>query len=57
MKLKVEFAGGMELLFEGKKTIDLDLTDPEEGKPPLTLQAVIDDLAYNHLKEKREMFI
>lgn len=37
MKIKVEFAGGMELLFEGKKTIELDLQDVKEGQTPLTL--------------------
>jgi len=41
MKIKVEFSGGMELLFDNQKEIEMEL---EEGEDKLTLQAVIDEL-------------
>ena len=37
MKIKVEFSGGMELLFEGKKTIEFELEAVKEGGSPHTL--------------------
>jgi len=41
MKIKVEFSGGMELLFDNQKEIEMEL---EESEDKLTLQAVIDEL-------------
>ena len=52
MKLKVEFSGGLELMFEGQRNIDIELQG--EG---LLLENLIEDLRANHLKDKEEMFI
>jgi hypothetical protein len=52
MKVKVEFAGGLELLFEGKKTLQLD--DVAEGTD---IRGLIECLRSKHLKEKEEMFV
>ena len=51
MKVKIEFSGGLELMFEKKKNIDLDMKDDA------ILSDVIEELRKNHLKEKEEMFI
>ena len=63
MKIKVEFSGGLELMFNNEKNVDIDLVEGtiEEGgvsstKEPL-LEDVIEELRKNHLKEKEEMFI
>ena len=52
MKVKIEFAGGLELLFEGKKTLQL-----EDLPESMDLRALIEGLRLKHLKEKEEMFI
>lgn len=54
MKIKVEFSGGMELQFGGKKEINLDMADDTKE---LLLQDVIEELRRVHLQEKEEMFI
>ena len=51
MKIKVEFSGGLELMFEKKKVIDLEMAEKS------ILADVIETLRANHLKEKEEMFI
>ena len=63
MKIKVEFSGGLELMFNNEKNVDIDLVEGtiEQGgvmcKKELLLEDVIEDLRANHLKEKEEMFI
>ena len=52
MKVKVEFAGGLELLFEGKKTLSL------EDLPESTdIRGLIECLRSKHLTDKEEMFV
>ena len=51
MKVKIEFSGGLELMFDKKKTIDIEIKDDA------ILSDVIEELRKNHLKEKEEMFI
>ena len=55
MKVKIEFSGGLELMFEGKKNIDLDMEKKDDKD--ILLEDVIDNLRTNHLKEKEELFI
>ena len=50
MKIKIEFSGGLELMFDKKKNIDIELKDDS------ILSDVIEELRKNHLKEKEEMF-
>ena len=52
MKIKVEFSGGLELLFSGQKKIDIQVEAAE-----FTISQLIDHLRVNHLKEKEEMFV
>ena len=46
----VDFGGGLDLVFDGKKEIKLSL--PKEA----TVQTVISELACKHANHKREMF-
>ena len=63
MKVKVEFSGGLELMFNNKKNLDLDIVEGtmDQGgvvtTKDLLLEDVIEELRKNHLKEKEEMFI
>ena len=63
MKIKVEFSGGLEMMFSNEKTIELDMKEEvtdEAGATTtkqLLLEDVIEELRKNHLKEKEEMFI
>jgi len=52
MKVKVEFSGGLELLFNNAKKIDIDVV--EEA---FTVGNLIEHLRKKHLKEKEEMFV
>jgi ubiquitin related modifier 1 len=52
MKVKVEFSGGLELLFNNAKKIDIEVV--EEA---FTVGNLIEHLRKNHLKEKEEMFV
>ena len=52
MKVKIEFSGGIELMFDNKKNLEVEL----QGEKP-TLQDLIEELRTNHLKDKEEMFI
>ena len=52
MKVKVEFSGGLELLFNNAKKIDSEVV--EEA---FTVGNLIEHLRKNHLKEKEEMFV
>jgi ubiquitin related modifier 1 len=45
-------SGGMELLFDNKKQIEVTLDDKE-----MTMVQFIDYLKKNHLKDKEEMFV
>ena len=55
MKVKIEFSGGLELMFDGKKNIDLDMEKKDDKD--ILLEDVIADLRVNHLKEKEELFV
>lgn len=59
MKVKVEFSGGLELMFDGKKNIDLEMEERKgaDGTEPLLLEDVIEELRKNHLQEREELFI
>ena len=52
MKVKVEFAGGLELLFEGKKTLSI-----EDLPEPTDIRGLIECLRSKHLTDKEEMFV
>ena len=52
MKVKVEFSGGLELLFNNAKKIDIDVVEET-----FTVGNLIEHLRKNHLKEKEEMFV
>jgi len=52
MKLKIEFSGGLETLFEGKKLVELELQEES-----FSLAQVIEILRTQHLKSKEELFI
>mgnify|MGYP002079099641 CR=1 FL=1 len=45
-------SGGLELLFENQKHLELDL-----GDSTMTMGQLIDHIKRNHLKEKEEMFV
>eukprot|EP00127_Corallochytrium_limacisporum_P006933 Clim_evm19s238 gene=Clim_evmTU19s238 len=51
MKVKIEFSGGAELLFDNKTEHEVEI---EKGK---TLKDLIQYLARNMLREKPELFI
>ena len=57
MKINVEFSGGLELMFENKKSRELNLKLPDDASETLKLEDVIEELRKNHLKEKEELFI
>ena len=50
MKVKIELSGGLELLFDNKKSLELDV---KEGQ---TVGDIIEDLKDNHIKENPELF-
>lgn len=50
MEVKIEFSGGMELLFDKQKELKVNLA------PDSTLQDLIDKLKNEYLKEKEELF-
>ncbi|KAJ3304432.1 hypothetical protein HDV03_002776 [Kappamyces sp. JEL0829] len=52
MEIKVEFGGGLELLFEGKKSMSLTLDASVQ-----TLHELIHWIKDNRLKERQELFI
>ena len=56
MKIQVEFNGGLELLFENKKELGLDVS-PAVGKDSFTILDLIVELRAKHLKEKEELFV
>lgn len=53
MKVKVEFSGGLELMFDNKKELALEVEDSKVK----TLADLIQILRKEHLKDKEEMFI
>ena len=55
MEISVEFSGGLELMFDKQKNIQLTF-DPKPDGTEFKLQDVIEALRVNHLKEKEEMF-
>ena len=46
------YSGGLELLFENKKTIQLSVE-----KPAFNMKDLIELLRAEHLKDKEEMFV
>ncbi len=52
MKIKVEFSGGLELLFAGQKKLDIEVEDST-----FTMTMLIEYMRKNCLKEKEEMFV
>ena len=50
IKVSVDFGGGLDLVFDGKKDIALEL--PADS----TVQTVISELANKHANHKRDMF-
>ena len=55
MKVNIEFSGGLELMFESKKKIELNFEESKEAE--IQLRDVIEELRKSHLKEKEEMFV
>lgn len=53
MVLKVNFSGGMDTLFEGQKTIFIDIIDDY----PSTIDTLIKTLKTKYLKGKPELFV
>jgi ubiquitin related modifier 1 len=52
IKALIYYSGGLETLFDGKKSVVADL----EGKSG-TLESLIDVLRRDHLRDKEEMFV
>ena len=52
MKIKVEFSGGLELLFNNQKSIALDIPEPA-----FSVTQLIEHLRKSHVQEKEEMFV
>ena len=52
MKIKIEFSGGLELLFDNQKKLDIVVEDSE-----FTVYNLIEYMRKNCLKEKEEMFV
>lgn len=55
MKVNIEFSGGLELMFQSKKKIELNFEERKDAE--YQLKDVIEELRKNHLKEKEEMFV
>lgn len=51
MDIKVEFSGGLETLFGGKKSLNITLEDGAN------IKTLIQILTLEHLKERPELFI
>ena len=56
LNLKIEFGGGLELLFDNKKKYNVELP-PTTNNKPTTLSHLIFWLKDNLLKERPELFI
>ncbi|XP_054716569.1 ubiquitin-related modifier 1-like [Uloborus diversus] len=54
MEVKIQFSGGLELLFNNQKTVDLVLPAKEEK---WTIKALIAYLKSNLLQERPELFV
>jgi hypothetical protein len=59
MQVHIEFSGGLELMFESKKTIELVFEEKkgDEASVPYILKDVIEELRKNHLKDREELFV
>ena len=55
MKVNIEFSGGLALMFQSKKKIELNFEERKDAE--YQLKDVIEELRKNHLKEKEEMFV
>lgn len=53
MDIRVEFAGGTELLFDKAKSLDIRLNESERE---WTIAKLINHLNQNHIKERVELF-
>lgn len=56
LNIKVEFGGGTELLFENKKSINLDLTQTTDEADCWSIKKLIRYLSKNYVKERVELF-
>eukprot|EP00842_Homolaphlyctis_polyrhiza_P002074 jgi/Hompol1/2868/HPOL_006201-RA len=56
LSLKLEFTGGMELLFDKQKKLALTLPDPYADSTT-TLRELISFMKTNLLKERPELFV
>lgn len=52
LKVRIEFGGGTEFLFDNKKSLDLELP----GKDDWTIEKLIKHLSDNYVKERVELF-
>jgi ubiquitin related modifier 1 len=52
MKVNIEFSGGLELMFESKKKIELIFEERE-----YQLRDIIEELRAKHLKDREELFV
>ena len=57
LKLHIEFAGGAELLFDKKKTHDIELPTSEPNAEAWSLRRLIAWIRDNLLKERPELFV
>eukprot|EP00164_Ancoracysta_twista_P002007 GFYU01002646.1.p2 GENE.GFYU01002646.1~~GFYU01002646.1.p2 ORF type:complete len:101 (+),score=49.35 GFYU01002646.1:49-351(+) len=56
VKLKIEFSGGLELLFDKKKEVAVDApADVEDSK--INMKTLIEWIKTNLLKERPELFV
>lgn len=53
MKISVELSGGLELLFDKKTNLEIELPDNEKT----TMKDLIQHLKQNYLKEKPDLFM
>jgi len=54
MQVRVEFGGGLEILFGGRKALDLEL--PESKHENWNIGKLIEYLRENFIKEREELF-
>ena len=57
IKVKVEFGGGLELLFSNERVHDLSLPSTLEDGKPTSVDFLIHYLRDNLLKEREELFL
>ncbi len=57
MRVKVEFSGGLEILFGGSKDNNIELPDKKDDGLPVDIKYLIKWLKLNLLVEREEFFV